>query len=81
VDERRLLDPAGSDGRTKNISFDPASGAARGTCTRSSRPSHLAVHAMRDAALSLVHILERVTGRALEVQRPLSSPDARSGRQ
>jgi hypothetical protein len=29
--ERRLLDPAVSDGRTKNISFDPTSGVARGT--------------------------------------------------
>ncbi len=29
--ERRLLDPACSDGRTKNISFDPASGAVRGS--------------------------------------------------
>lgn len=28
----RLLDPACSDGRAKNISFDPASGAVRGTC-------------------------------------------------
>ena len=78
AEEQRLLDPAISDGRSKNVSLDPATGALGGTSLDGERRTALAAMIGRfgETADALLAVLTPRYGPALQRRRTSFRPGA-----